>query len=78
PSAVYRLIDMSSAMSLNIIDIIVYWKNTFGNIHPFELHPGCSTHVKLMFRITDFKQKQLDIYFICEVYILCLRHSRKF
>ncbi|MFM7985024.1 MAG: hypothetical protein ACKPKO_37465, partial [Candidatus Fonsibacter sp.] len=48
PSAEYRLIGMRSAMNLNIIDIIVYWKDAFGNIHPFELHPGCSTHVKLM------------------------------
>ncbi|MFM7988328.1 MAG: hypothetical protein ACKPKO_54355, partial [Candidatus Fonsibacter sp.] len=36
PSAEYRLIDMHSAMNLNRIDIIVYWKDTFGNIHPFE------------------------------------------
>ena len=49
PSAEYRLIDMNSAMNLNRIDIIVYWKDTFGNIHPFELHPGCSANIKLLF-----------------------------
>ncbi|MFM7987691.1 MAG: phage minor capsid protein, partial [Candidatus Fonsibacter sp.] len=52
PSAGYRLIDMNSTMNLHRIDIIVYWKDTFGNIHPFELPPGCSTNVKLMFRRT--------------------------
>ena len=50
PSTEYRLIDMNSAMSLHKIDIIVYWNDTFGNNHPFELHPGCSANVKLLFR----------------------------
>ncbi|MFM7986978.1 MAG: phage major capsid domain-containing protein, partial [Candidatus Fonsibacter sp.] len=40
-------------MNLNRVDIVVYWKDTFGNIHPFELHPGCSANVKLMFRRKD-------------------------
>ncbi|MFM7988401.1 MAG: phage minor capsid protein, partial [Candidatus Fonsibacter sp.] len=40
PRAEYRLIDMNSYMNLNRVDIIVYWKDTFGNIHPFELIPG--------------------------------------
>ena len=54
PSAEYRLIDMNSSMNLNRIDIIVYWKDTFGNIHPFELRPGCSANVKILFRRKDF------------------------
>ena len=54
PGAEYRLIDMHSCMNLNKVDIIVYWKDTFGNIHPFELQPGCSANVKLMFRRKDF------------------------
>ena len=54
PAAEYRLIDMCSSMNLNRIDIIVYWKDTFGNIHPFELHPGCSANVKILFRRSDF------------------------
>ena len=49
-AAEYRRIDMHSCMNLNRVDIVVYWKDTFGNIHPFELHPGCSANVKLMFR----------------------------
>ena len=54
PAAEYRLIDMHSCMNLNRVDIVVYWKDTFGNIHPFELHPGCAANVKLMFRRKDF------------------------
>ena len=50
PGAEYRLIDMNSYMNLNKTDIIVYWKDTFGNIHPFERQPGCAANVKIMFR----------------------------
>ena len=50
PSPEYRLIDMNSYMNLNRVDIIMYWKDTFGNIHPFELSPGNSASVKIMFR----------------------------
>ncbi|MFM7981781.1 MAG: hypothetical protein ACKPKO_20935, partial [Candidatus Fonsibacter sp.] len=53
-SAEYRLIDMNSYMNLNRVDIIVYWKDTFGNIHPFELIPGNAASVKIMFRRKDF------------------------
>ena len=38
PAAEYRLVDVHSSMNLNRIDLIVYWKDTFSNIHPFELH----------------------------------------
>ena len=54
PAAEYRLIDMRSCMNLNRVDIVVYWKDTFRNIHPFELPPGCAANVKLMFRRKDF------------------------
>ena len=54
PGAEYRLLDMNSGMNLNRVDIVVYWKDHFGNLHPFNLHPGCSAHVKVMFRRKDF------------------------
>ncbi|MFM7987060.1 MAG: hypothetical protein ACKPKO_47890 [Candidatus Fonsibacter sp.] len=41
---------MNSYTNLNRVDIIVYWKDTYGNIHLFELSPGNSASVKLMFR----------------------------
>ena len=54
PAAEYRIIDMHSCMNLNRVDIVVYWKDTFGNIRPFELHPGCAANAKLMFKRKDF------------------------
>ncbi|MFM7978707.1 MAG: phage minor capsid protein [Candidatus Fonsibacter sp.] len=54
PSAEYRLIDMNSYMNLNRVDIIVYWKDTFGNIHPFELIPRNAASVEIMLRRKDF------------------------
>ena len=46
----YRLLDMYSSYNLNKIDLIVYWKDIFGNLNPIYLQPGCNAHVKLMFR----------------------------
>jgi hypothetical protein len=54
PGAEYRLIDMNSTMNLNRIDIIVYWKDRSGDLHPFQLQPGCTASVKLMLRRKDF------------------------
>ena len=54
PATESRPFDMISSMDMNRMDIIVDWKDTFGNIHPFELHPGCSANVKLLFRRQDF------------------------
>ena len=53
PAAENRLLDMHYCMKLNRVDIVVYWKDTCGNLHPFELHPGCAANVKLMFRRKD-------------------------
>ena len=54
PGAEYRLIDMNSTTNLNRLDIIVYWKDRFGGLHPFQLQPGCAASVKIMFRRKDF------------------------
>ncbi len=54
PGAEYRLLDMNSLMNLNKVDLMVFWKDVFGNMHPFELLPGCSAHVKLLFRKKEF------------------------
>jgi hypothetical protein len=54
PTAEYRLIDMNSCRNLNRVDIIVYWKDKFGNMHPFELNPRNAASVKIMFRRKDF------------------------
>jgi hypothetical protein len=54
PGAEYRLIDLNSTTNLNRIDIIVYWKDRAGGLHPFLLQPGCAASVKIMFRRKDF------------------------
>ena len=51
PSTEYRLTDKNSTTELNRVAIIVYWEDTFGNVHPFELHPGRSASVNLLFHI---------------------------
>ena len=53
PPGEYRLIDMYSTYNLNKLDLAVFWKDVFGNLNPFHLQPGCSAHVKLMFRRKD-------------------------
>ena len=50
----YRLLDMNSMMNLNRIDVHVYWKDHYGVLHPFLLRPGCSAHVKILFRRKEF------------------------
>ena len=54
PQSEYRLLDMNSIMNLNRVDVHVYWRDQFGTLHPLLLRPGCSAHVKLMFRRKDF------------------------
>jgi hypothetical protein len=54
PQSEYRLLDMNSSMNMNRVDVHVYWKDQFGTLHPLLLRPGCSAHVKLMFRRKDF------------------------
>ena len=54
PGAEYRLLDMNSTANLSRLDIIVYWKDRFGGLHPIQLQPGCAASVKIMFRRRDF------------------------
>ena len=54
PPGEFRLIDMYSSFNLNKIDLAVYWKDVFGHLNPIYLQPGCSAHVKLMFRKKRF------------------------
>ena len=54
PGAEYGLIDMNSTTNLNRLDAIVYWKDRFGGLHPFELQPRCAASIKLTFRRKDF------------------------
>ena len=54
PSTEYRLIDMNNLANLTQIDLAVFWKTHYGNYIPFRLQPGCSAHVKVLFRHKQF------------------------
>lgn len=54
PGSEYRLIDMMGNSELNSIQVSVYWKDNYGNLHPFKLKSGMSCHVKFMFRHRNF------------------------
>jgi len=50
----YRLVDMNSVQNLNKIDLLVFWKTHYGELQPLRLQPGCSAHIKLLFRHKKF------------------------
>jgi len=51
PSAEYRFISMNQGNDkINNIDITVYWKDQYSNLHPFYLLPGCKCDIKILFR----------------------------
>ena len=56
PSSEYRLIDLASGGSspLSNIELSVYWKDKFNNLHPFKLLAGLSCDLKLLFRKKKF------------------------
>ena len=50
PSAEYRLVDLFPGNDSNKVKIQVFWKDQFSNLNPLYVTPGCSAHVKLLFR----------------------------
>jgi len=50
PVAEYRLLDLQSNAPLQAIQISVFWKDIFGQTHPFYLQNGCGATLKVMFR----------------------------
>ena len=51
PSAEYRFITLNNGNSkINNIDISVYWKDQYSNLHPIYLLPGCKCDIKILFR----------------------------
>jgi len=59
PNGEYRLIDLYGQSPLASLDLQVYWKDNFGNLHPFYLGPGCSANLKIMFRRKDYNTQSL-------------------
>jgi len=52
PTAEYRMIDLNNSASerINNLDITVYWKDQYSNLHPLYLLPGCKCDIKILFR----------------------------
>lgn len=51
---VYRLFDLVGYSPLTSMEISVFWKDRFGNLHPLKLASGCSCTIKMMFRLKSF------------------------
>lgn len=51
PQAEYRMIDLNNSSSkLSNIDITIYWKDNFANLHQMYLMSGCKCDIKILFR----------------------------
>lgn len=59
PSGEYRLADLYGTNPLSALQMSVFWKDHFGNLHPFILGSGCSASVKIMFRRKTFNVMSL-------------------
>jgi hypothetical protein len=59
PTAEYRLVDLFGSSPVNALELSVWWKDHFGNLHPFVLNSGCSCGIKFMFRRKDFNIRNL-------------------
>jgi len=50
PTAEYRLVDLIGDNPIQSIEIACFWKDKFGNLHPFQLASGCYSSMKILFR----------------------------
>ena len=72
PTAEYRMIDLnnSSSEKLNNLDITVYWKDQYSNLHPLYLQPGCKCDLKIYLGRRSYKNVLLLTYnFLSNNYI---------
>jgi len=57
PLAEFRLVGLYGDKPLYSININVYWKDTFGDLHPLLLAAGGTAYIKIMFRNKNFYSK---------------------
>ena len=58
PSGEYRLIDLQGGGNENAlqnIEISVFWKDAYSNLHPLYIQPGCRCDLKIMFRKKSYQ-----------------------
>jgi len=54
PNSEYRLFDFVSNQQLNNLNISVFWKDKYGQLHPLTLRQNASATIKLLLRKKDF------------------------
>lgn len=59
---IYKLFDMFGENSFSAIQISVFWKDCYSNLHKFFLGTGCSANMKLLFRKKAIMVDDLDKY----------------
>ena len=59
PISEYKLIDLQSNAPVNSIEINLFWRDSYGSLHPFLLDTGNSANLKLMFRKKLYNVNQL-------------------
>jgi hypothetical protein len=62
PQAEYRLTDLFGTSPVSAINVVVYWKDKFGGLHPLTLASGGSANIKIMFRRKDYGNLELPYY----------------
>jgi hypothetical protein len=62
PQAEYRLTDLFGTSPVSAINVVVYWKDKFGGLHPLTLASGGNANIKIMFRRKDYGNLELPYY----------------
>ena len=60
PTAEYRMLDLRGTTPVNAVEVSVFWKDKFANLHRFQLAPGCVASIKILFRRKDFYNARVD------------------
>ena len=60
PTAEYRMLDLRGTTPVNAVEVSVFWKDKFSNLHRFQLAAGCVASIKILFRRKDFYNARVD------------------
>lgn len=60
PSGEYRLYDLYQCTGFSSVQISVFWKDFFSNLHAFTLGANCSANIKVMFRRKSYGKTFVD------------------
>jgi hypothetical protein len=60
PTAEYRMLDLRGTTPVNAVEVSVFWKDKFSNLHRFQLGVGCVASIKILFRRKDFYNARVD------------------